>query len=111
MTIVHHGLRRLGWTPEDVRRAMLQQGASTAEPARSDEIAAKSHQHLRTAYLDGPAQRDRIATLKVNEAFILGRLLRGISPKCLAVGLMVTDEAIYKRARSFGLTRSVSNRG
>jgi len=56
-----------------------------------------------THYLDGEEQRRKKAILLENEAVIAGMLLRGIPVVHIAVIFGVTDMAIYKRAKRYGL--------
>jgi hypothetical protein len=104
---VHHRLRRLRWTPDDVRRALSRFGVAVVHGrATESEVKAAGDQHFRTTYLDGEAQRQRKAMMRANEGFILGRLLRGSPAKMVAAAFMVTDVAIYNRAEGLGLVKT-----
>ena len=98
---IHHRLLRLGMTPDSVRQALSNYGV-TVQPPAPDGLA-KTDQHLKTEYLDGEGQRHRKRVMKTNEAFIIGRLLRGTSVRKLATACMVTDVAIYNRGEQFGV--------
>lgn len=100
MPLRHHRLCGLGWTPDDVRRALQNQGVTVAPPVKNSVYKSN---HVRTAPLCGPAQRQREASLDRNQAWLVGQVLRGIPVRHIAVACMVTEVAIYNRLSRCGV--------
>lgn len=101
--MTHHGLRWLGWTAKDAREAFRRNGVTIAPPAKSTVYRAS---HLKTSYLEGEDQRRRKAMMRSCEGFMIGLALRNVPVKQIGIALMVTDEAILKRLRKLGITKS-----
>lgn len=94
-------LERLGIdiNPDAVRAALVRSGVAV-KPRLASYV---SRRKTATHYLDGEEQRVKKELLAQNEHVIVGRILRGVPINQIASDFGVTDMAIYKRAKKYGL--------
>ena len=75
----------------------------TSPPAPARKVSPYKRHKSATHYLEGEEQREKKALMQANEAVIVGMLMLGMPVPLLAACFGVTDEAIHKRRRAYGI--------
>ncbi len=99
---MHPYIQGMGlYDKEDVKILLLRAGC-VLPPEKPIEPYVPGHRC--TQRWEGETRERRCQQLAVNESFILGLAMRGLSSETIACAFVVTSEAINKRLRKFGLS-------